>query len=221
MSKSNSSNNTRFSIVRELGAPQTTLVVAFLRPSDGRPYYSIRRLRTGTKVGEVLISQSRGGLRPDGRTPGYRTDIWVSEGGKVVMGGYQCPRCKHRSETSAPCVCGGKPHRIHIPLEKGGEDENLLAEAVGQAGPAPVIVMGVVREESGKGLMAQAKAEGKPPMALIPEGGFEAADFLANIRRDLVTNLAEGEEGVIIPLSFDAVATTASALEENGVESLL
>jgi len=58
-------------------------------------------------------------------------------------------------------------------------------------------------------------------MALIPEGGFEAADFLANIRRDLVTNLAEGEEGVIIPLSFDAVATTASALEENGVESLL
>lgn len=213
---------TKFNVVKAAETATTkaaNAVVMLFRPSDGRPYISLRRATRsgGTKIGEVLVGVRWGGLNSV-KKGGFKTDVWVGPDGIVHCGGWQCPRCKKRFDEPTKC-CGGDVHRIKIPLPKGDEGLKLL-ELAEKGGPSPVWVAGVVAE--GNGLIGRARSQGELPMALIPEGGSDAADFLAAHGKDVLDATESiGEELVLVPLSWDACGTDLDELAQSGVDVCL
>lgn len=197
---------------------EQVIAIMLYSPSDGRPYYSCRRARPGLKIGTAMVLEKTHRARKDGQPRGFRTDVWLAEGGQVVVGGYTCPRC-HKRLLEPHCECGAEPKLIRVPLRGLGPEaqETARAALTLEPGEAPFTKYGVVK---GPGMIASAKEAGRLPLGDFPDGAVDAVLFISDrLGRDLVEG--EGEEQILIPLTPDLVLTNQGEVEKTGAVVVL
>ena len=130
-------------IVRKWGTsktePRQTKLLVTLRHPDGVYYWSGLRAAPATaKVATVVVATE------DRLT---KTDLWISDDQRLILGGYVCKDCGHRQTMAGRCTgeCGG-PNVVPIRFRVEDKETKKVREAVrGDAGQFPMFTIGARR----------------------------------------------------------------------------
>lgn len=190
----------------ELGIhPGGVRIAVMLTPDrQSKPYYRVRKMLEGEKVGSAVVMTPRTDFVSDNcRYRIRKTDIWLHDG-QLVLGGFQCRQCNRRYanfEKTCP-RCKGHVAPIRYDIDNLEQILKLGAAELDKAEEVAQKVWCV--KAGGIGLVAEATAAGLPKLAKVPERLRGIADNLDGIGFDIATSkpdpeIEKGEE-FIIPL---------------------
>jgi len=190
----------------DLGIRPGGVRIAVMLTTDRQqhPYYRVRKMLEGEKVGSAVVMTPRTDFVSDNARYRIRkTDIWLHDG-KLILGGFQCKQCNRRFADYAKTCPRCKGHVVPIRYDIDNL-EQILKLGAAELDKAEEVAQKVwCVKAGGVGLVAEATAAGLPKLAKVPERFRGIADNLDGIGFDLATKQPDPEvekgEEFIIPL---------------------